>query len=125
MAPAVVVAAAVGRGSLATALVASWSTTLSPPNSNLNFPTVVTFTTNGQFTWQQTNPLTGQVTTVQGTYTLGPLLPTSSEIYLTLVSQGQIFLQDLFARPGPGEFILEIIGPNPFTSTGFILFNQQ
>ena len=33
---------------------------------------MVTFTTNGQFTWQQTNPLTGQVTTVQGTYTLGP-----------------------------------------------------
>ena len=86
---------------------------------------MVTFTTNGQFTWQQTNPLTGQVTTVQGTYTLGPLLPSSSEIYLTLVSQGQIFLHGLFARPGPGEFILEIFNPNPFTSTGFILFNRQ
>jgi hypothetical protein len=86
---------------------------------------VVTFTTNGQFTWQQTNPLTGQVTTVQGTYTLGPLLPGSSEFYVTLVSQGQIFLQGLFAQPGPGEFILEILGPNPFTSTGFILFNRQ
>ena len=86
---------------------------------------MVTFTANGQFTWQKTNPLTEQVTTVQGTYTLGPLLPTSSEIYLTLVSQGQIFLQSLFARPGPGEFILEIFGPNPFTSAGFILFNRQ
>ena len=86
---------------------------------------MVTFTTNGQFTWQQTNPLTGQVTTVQGTYTLGPLLPSSSEIYLTLVSQGQIFLQGLFAQPGPGEFILVIFSPNPFTSTGFILFNRQ
>ncbi len=86
---------------------------------------MVTFTTSGQFTRQQTNPLTGQVTTVQGTYTLGPLLPTSSEIYLTLVSQGQIFLQGLFAQPGPGEFILEIFGPNPLTSTGFIVFNRQ
>ena len=86
---------------------------------------MVTFTTNGQFTWQQTNPLTGQVTTVQGTYTLGPLLPSSSEIYVTLVSQGQIFLQGLFAQLGPGEFILEIFSPNPFTSTGFILFNRH
>ena len=86
---------------------------------------MVTFTTNGQFTWQQTNPLTGQVTTVRGTYALGPLLPNSSGIHLTLVSQGQIFLQGLFAQPGPGEFILEIFSPNPFTSTGFILFNRQ
>ena len=86
---------------------------------------MVTCTTNGQFTWQQTNPLTGQVTTVQGTYTLGPLLPSSSEIYLTLVSQSQIFVQGLFAQPGPGEFILEIFSPNPFTSTGFILFNRK
>jgi hypothetical protein len=86
---------------------------------------VVTFTTNGQFTWQQTNPLTGQVTTVQATYALGLLLQSSSEIDLTLVSQGQIFLQGRFAQPGPGEFILEIFGPNPFASAGFILFNRQ
>jgi hypothetical protein len=33
-----------------------------PANSVLNFPTVVTVTANGQFTWQETNPLTGQVT---------------------------------------------------------------
>ena len=86
---------------------------------------MVTFTTNAQFTWQQTNPLTGQVTTVQGTYTLGPLLPSSSEIYLTLVSQGQIFLQGVFAQPGPGEFIVETFTLGPLTSTGIISFFRQ
>jgi hypothetical protein len=87
---------------------------------------VVTYTANGQFTWHETNPLTGQVTTVQGTFTLGPL-PTNSELFLTLVSQGQIFLQGLFAQPGPGEFIIETFGERfaDLTGTGFILFNPQ
>jgi hypothetical protein len=98
----------------------------SPANSVLNFPTVVTFTANGQFTWQETDPLRGEVTTVQGTYTLGPL-PTNSLLFLTLVSQGQIFLQGLFAQPGPGEFIIETFGGSfaDLTGTGFILFNPQ
>jgi hypothetical protein len=103
-------------------VVASWSTTLSPLNSIRNFPTVVTFTANGQFTWQQTDPLTGQVTTVQGTYTLGPLLLSSSEIDLTLVSQGQIFLKGRFAQPGPGAFIIGTFTLGPLTSTGIISF---
>ncbi len=106
-------------------LVASWFTILSPANSVLNFPTVVTFTANGQFTWVETNPLTGQVTTVTGTYTLGPI-PTSDLPFLTLVSQGQILLQGLFAQPGPGEFIIETFGGNfgNLTGTGFITFNR-
>ena len=73
----------------------------------------------------ETDPLTGQSVTVQGTYTLGPLLPSSSEIYLTLVSQGQIFLQGLFAQPGPGEFIIETFNLGPLTSTGIISCFRQ
>jgi hypothetical protein len=53
------------------------------------------------------------------------LLPLNSEIYLTLMSQAQIFLQGLLAQPGPGEFIIEVFGISPLTSTGFILFNRQ
>jgi hypothetical protein len=66
------------------------------------------------------------VTIVQGTYTLGPL-PTNSLLFLTPVSQGQIFLQGPFAQPGPGEFIIETFGGSfaDLTGTGFILFNRQ
>ena len=113
-----------GGGNPANPLVESWFTIISPLNSLLNFPTVVTFTANGQFTWVQTNPLTGQVASVQGSYTLGPL-PTNSLIFLTLVVQGQIFLQGLFAQPGPGEFIIETFSLGALTGTGFILFNRQ
>jgi hypothetical protein len=73
---------------------------------------VVTFTaangqfTNGQFTWVETNPLTGVVTTVQGTYTVGPV-PEGGLIGLTMVSQGEIVFQGIYAQPGPGEFIIE------------------
>lgn len=104
-------------------LSGSWSTTITPLNSTVNYPTVVTFTTAGQFTWVQTNPLTGLSTTVQGTYTLG----TSSGglPQLTLVSQGQTFLQGLFAQPGPGEFIIETFTLGPLTSTGIISFFRQ
>ena len=35
--------------------------------------------TNGQFTWDEANPLTGQVTIVQGTYTVGPLPGTGTQ----------------------------------------------
>jgi hypothetical protein len=73
---------------------------------------------------RETNPPTGQVATVQGSYTLG-LLPGTGTSGLTLVSQGQIFLQGEFAQPGPGEFIIETFNLGPLTSTGFILFNRQ
>ena len=79
---------------------------------DLTFPTVVTFTaangqfTNGTFTWEVTNTLTGQVTTVQGTYTFGPV-PEGGLGGLTLVSQGEIVFRGIYAQPGPGEFIIE------------------
>jgi hypothetical protein len=53
-------------------VVGSWFMPLTPIGSNFTFQVVVTFTANGQFTWQQTNLLTAQVTTVQGSYTVGP-----------------------------------------------------
>src|SRR5262249_50990515 len=111
-------------GNPANPLVASWFTIISPLNSPLSFPTVVTFTVNGQFTWQETNPLTGQVSTAQGSYTLG-VVPGTGVTGLTLVSQGQIFLQGVFALPGPGEFIIETFTLGPLTSTGIILFNRE
>jgi hypothetical protein len=79
---------------------------------DLTFPTVVTFTAangqfaNGEFTWEVTNTLTGQVTTVQGTYTVG-LVPESGLISLTMVSQGEIRFWGIYAQPGPGEFTIE------------------
>src|SRR5262249_21370611 len=105
-------------------LSGSWATTITPLGSNLNFATAVTVTSTGQFTWVETNPLTGQVTTVQGTYTLGP--PTSGGVTeLTLVLQGQIFLQGVFAQPGAGASITEPFSRGPVTSTGFIPFCRQ
>jgi hypothetical protein len=105
-------------------VVGSWFVPITPIGSAITFPTVVTFTSNGQFIWQQTNLLTGVLITVQGSYTVGPLLPLSSEFYLTMVSQGQIVLQGLYAQPGPGEFIIETFatwplvgGPNTFLFT--------
>jgi hypothetical protein len=77
---------------------------------------VVTFTAT-QFTWVQTDELTGQSVTVQGSYALAPI-ETGGLLFLTLVAQGQIFLQGLFAQPGPGEFLVE-------TSTAILLFNRQ
>jgi hypothetical protein len=104
---------------------------LTPIGTSITFPVVVTFTganglfTNGTFTWNMTNLLTGQVTTVQGTYTFGPV-PEGGLGGLTMVSQGQIVFRGLYAQPGPGEFIIETFatwplvgGPNTF------LFNRQ
>ena len=106
-------------------LVASWSALITDLSTGITFPTVVSFTASGQFTWKQTNPLTEQVTTVQGTYTLG-LLPTSDPPSLTLVSQGEIVFEGLFAQPGPGEFIIETFADWPLVgSPGFFLFNRQ
>ena len=98
-----------------------------PIGGSITFPTEVTFTLNGQFTWEETNPLTGEVAMVQGTYTLGPGAPGSVTdlTELTLVSQGHIFLQGIFAQPGPGEFIIETFTLGPLTGTGFILFFRQ
>ena len=85
---------------------------------DLTFPTVVTFTgahgqfTDGTFTWEETNTLTGQVTKVQGTYTVGPV-PEGGLIGLTMVSQGQIVFRGLYAQPGPGEFIIETFAAWP------------
>jgi hypothetical protein len=54
------------------------------------------------------------------------LLLNSSEIHLTLVSQGQIFLQGLFAQPGTGEFILETFATWPLVGgPDFFLFTRQ
>jgi hypothetical protein len=98
---------------------------------NLTFPTVATFTaangqfTNGTFTWKVTNTLTGQVTTVQGTYTVG-LLSGSDLLGLTLVSQGQIVFQGLYAQPGPGEFIIETFAAWPLVGApDFFSFFRQ
>ena len=85
---------------------------------DLTFPTVVTFTAsngqfaNGVFTWQVTDTLSGQTTTVRGSYTLGPV-PEGGLGGLTLVSQGQIVFEGLYAQPGPGEFIIETFASWP------------
>ena len=97
----------------------------------LTFPTVVTFTAtngqfaNGQFTWQVTNTLTGQVTTVQGTYTFGPV-PEGGLGGLTLVSQGEIVFRGIYAQPGPGEFIIETFATWPLVGVpDFFSFFRQ
>jgi hypothetical protein len=82
------------------------------PTKAITFPVVITFTANGQFTWEETNPLTGQVTTVQGSYTIA-LPPGGDRLELTLVSQGQIVFQGFHAQPGPGEFIIETFASWP------------
>jgi hypothetical protein len=85
---------------------------------DLTFPTVVTFTAaNGQFAtgtfiWEVTNTLTGQVATVQGTYTFGPV-PEGGLGGLTMVSQGAVVFRGLYAQPGPGEFIIETFAAWP------------
>jgi hypothetical protein len=98
---------------------------------NITFPTVVTFTgangqfTNGTFTWVVTNPLTGQVTTVQGTYTFGPV-PEGGLGGLTMVSQGVIVFRGLYAQPGPGEFIIETFAAWPLVGApDFFSFFRQ
>jgi hypothetical protein len=108
-------------------VVGSWFVPITPIGTAITFPTVVTFTASGQFTWQQTNLVTGVVTTVQGSYTVGPMFPVAGQpFYLTMVSQGEIVFQGEYAQPGPGEFIIETFatwplvgGPNTF------LFNRQ
>jgi hypothetical protein len=85
---------------------------------NISSPTVVTFSgangqfTSGTFTWTVTDPLTLLVTTVQGTYTFGPI-PEGGLGGLTLVSQGEIVLRGIYAQPGPGEFIIETFASWP------------
>jgi hypothetical protein len=98
---------------------------------DLTFPTVVTFTaangqfTNGQFTWEETNPLTGQVTTFQGTYTFGPV-PEGGLGGLTMVSLGEIVFQGIYAQPGPGEFIIETFAAWPLVGgADFFSFFRQ
>ena len=98
---------------------------------DLTFPTVVTFTgangqfTNGTFTWEETNPLTGVVTTVLGTYTVG-LVPEGGLIGLTMVSQGEIVFQGIYAQPGPGEFIIETFAAWPLVGgPDFFSFFRQ
>jgi hypothetical protein len=113
-------------------VVGSWFVPITPIGTAFTFPTVVTFTANGpftigQFTWQQTNPLTGVVTTVQGTYTVGPMFPqTGLPFWLTLVSQGQIVFQGIYAQPGPGEFIIESFATSPLAGgPNTFLFTRQ
>jgi hypothetical protein len=98
---------------------------------DLPFPTVVTFTAangnfaTGQFTWVVTDTQTGVVTTVQGTYTFGPV-PEGGLGGLTLVSQGEIVLQGLYAQPGPGEFIIETFSAWPLVGApDFFSFFRQ
>jgi hypothetical protein len=98
---------------------------------DLAFPTAVTFTpangqfTNGTFTWEVTNTLNGQVTIVQGTYTVGQV-PQGGLIGLTMVSQGVIVLQGLYAQPGPGEFIIETFAAWPLVGApDFFSFFRQ
>jgi hypothetical protein len=98
---------------------------------DLTFPTVVTFTgangqfANGTFIWKVANTLTGQVSTVQGTYTVAPPLG-SDLLNLTLVVQGQVVFQGLYAQPGPGEFIIETFGAWPLVGApDFFSFFRQ
>ena len=71
-----------------------------------------------------TNPLTGQVTTVQGTYTFGPV-PEGGLGGLTMVSQGEIVFRGMYAQPGPGEFIIETFASWPLVGApDFFLFNR-
>jgi hypothetical protein len=71
------------------------------------------------------NPLTGEVTKVQGNYTVGPI-PTNSLNFLTMVSHGEFVFQGLYARPGPGEFIIETFADWSLVGgPDFFLFNRQ
>jgi len=64
------------------------------------------------------------VTTFQGSYTVGPL-PTNSLTFLTMVSQGEIVFQGLYAQPGSGEFIIETFADWPLVGgPDFFLFNR-
>jgi hypothetical protein len=106
-------------------VVGSWFSPITPIGGTITFQVVVTFTANGQFTWEETNPLTRQVNTVQGTYTVGPI-PTNSLTFLTMVSEGEVVFQGLYAQPGPGEFIIETFGDWPLVGgPDFFLFNRQ
>jgi hypothetical protein len=78
---------------------------------------IVTFNVNGQFSWVQADSLMGQSITVQGSYMLAPI-ETGGFPFLTMVSQGQIFIQGLFAKPRPSEFLVET------TTTIFAFFRQ-
>jgi hypothetical protein len=112
-------------------VVGTWFAPITPIGSNFTFEVVVTFTaangqfTNGTFTWEETNPLTGVVTTVQGTYTFGPV-PEGGLGGLTMVSQGEIVFRGIYAQPGPGEFIIETLAPWPLVGgPDFFLFTRQ
>jgi hypothetical protein len=108
-------------------VVGSWFSPITPIGGFITFETVVTFGANGQFIWQQPNPLTGVVTTVQGSYTVGPMFPsTGLPFWLTMVSQGQIVLQGIYAQPGPGEFIIETFASWPLVGgPDFFSFFRQ
>ena len=81
--------------------------------------------TSGTFTWADTNPLTGQVSIVQGTYTFGPV-PEGGLGGLTLVSQGEIVFRGIYAQPGPGEFIIETFATWPLVGgADFFSFFRQ
>jgi hypothetical protein len=106
-------------------VVGSWFSPITPTGGTITFQTMVTFTANGQFTWQEANPLIGLVTTVQGSYTVGPL-PTNSLTLLALVSQGEIVFQGLCAQPCPGEFIIETFANWPLVGCpDFFSFFRQ
>ena len=105
-------------------VVGTWFSPITPIGGTITFPVVVTFTANGQFTWEETNPLSRQVTTVQGTYTFGPV-PEGGLGGLTLVSQGEIVFRGIYAQPGPGEFIIETFADWPLVGgPDFFLFNR-
>jgi hypothetical protein len=112
-------------------VVGTWFSLITPIGSTITFQVLVTFTaangqfTNGQFTCEKTNPLTGQVTTVQGTYTVDPL-PGTGTTGLTMVSRGEIVFQGLYAQPGPGEFIIETFSDWPLVGgPDFFSFFRQ
>jgi hypothetical protein len=105
-------------------VVGSWFSPITPTGGTITFQTMVTFTANGQFTWHEANPLTGLVTAVQGSYTVGPL-PGNDLDFLTMVSEGEIVFQGLYAQPGPGEFIIETFADWPLVGgPDFFLFNR-
>ncbi len=61
---------------------------------------------------------------LQGIYTVGPL-PTNSLFFLTMISQGEIVFQGLYAQPGPVEFIIETFSEWSLVGgPDFFLFNR-
>jgi hypothetical protein len=114
-------------------VVGTWFSPITPIGSNFTFQVVVAFTanggdfTNGSFTWQELNPLTGIVTTVLGTYTVGPVGPGGGgPFFLTMVSGGEIVFQGEYAQPGSGEFIIESFATWPLVGgADFFLFTRQ